>query len=87
METKKKATSRQLNKKGILGWISENNLRPTLEICALHPSFSIKFSLIWHLTIAPCAQLFALSARFLVRSMFYALRPTFMKFTPAQGLG
>jgi hypothetical protein len=64
------------------GWISWSNLRPTLEICALRPFFLNIFNLIWHLAFAPCAQLFALPPRFLVRSMLYALRPTFMKSTP-----
>jgi hypothetical protein len=41
-----------------------------------------KFTLIWHLAFAPCAQLFALSPRFSVRSTLYALRPTLMKSTP-----
>jgi hypothetical protein len=62
--------------------ISQSNLPPTLEICALRPSFLNKFTLIWHLAFAPCAQLLVLSPRFLVRSTLYALCPTFMKFTP-----
>jgi hypothetical protein len=55
---------------------------PTLEICALHPSFLYKFTLIWHYVFAPCAQFFAFSPRFWLRSTLYALRPTFMKSTP-----
>jgi hypothetical protein len=63
-------------------WISESNLCLTPEIGALHPSFLIKFTLIWHYAFVPCTQLFALSPRFLVRSTLYALHPTFMKSTP-----
>jgi hypothetical protein len=59
-----------------------NHLGPTLKICALHPSFLNKFTLIWHHAFAPCAQFFAVSPRFWVRSMFYAMSPTFMKSTP-----
>ncbi len=55
------------------------------KICALCPSFLNKFTQIWHHAFAPCAELFAFSPRFWVRSTLYAQRPTFMKFT--QGLG
>jgi hypothetical protein len=47
-------------------------------ICALRLSILSKFTPIWHHAFAPCAQLFAFSPRFWVRSTLYAHRPTFM---------
>jgi hypothetical protein len=63
------------------GWISKSNLCPTLEICALGPSFLRKFTLTWHHEFAPCAQLIVCSPRF---GCVYTLRLTFMKSTQGE---
>jgi hypothetical protein len=52
------------NQVAYLGWVSKNNLRTMLEICALRPSFLHKFTQIWHHALSPCAQLIAFSPRF-----------------------
>jgi hypothetical protein len=57
-----------------LGWISQGNLCPALAICALHPSFLHKFTLIWHHAFAPC-----IFSQILVRFTLYTVGPTFMK--------
>jgi hypothetical protein len=39
-----------------------SNFCPTIEICALRPSFLHTFALIWHHAFVPCTQLIALYA-------------------------
>jgi hypothetical protein len=61
-----------------LGWISYSNSRPTLEICALRPSF--------FLNLASCfCALHPIYCIFLPDlGALYAMDPTFMKSTPDQ---